>query len=196
MMRGLLLVALLVAAASAQQLMVKKSLVSSHNGLYTISVSYKKGVAAVTDVRIKDSLPEHLELVSGDLNTAGPNVWNVFFSFFSTRSAPSVQPAKEYYHNEYTVRVIDLEFSLDKRVHDLMLPAASVTFTKEDGSEGTVRTNTLPLPVKGPVIPEGHINQPLLVVLLTLGLPAGAAVVLLHLRRGHFGAVSKTKKQK
>ena len=75
-MRGLIcvLVALTV-SVSAQQLVAKKEFVSHANGLYTIRVSYRQGSeGVVSDVSIKDSLPDYLELASGNLNAKGPNV--------------------------------------------------------------------------------------------------------------------------
>ncbi len=82
-MRGLIVVALLVAlfGAACAQLIVKKETLDSRNGVYGIRVSYKKqGASSVTDVKIKDSLPETLELVSGKLSISGPAV-RCFFSF-------------------------------------------------------------------------------------------------------------------
>ncbi len=61
--------------ASSQSIVAKKEFVSERNGLYTVRVAYKKGSSGVaTDVKIKDSLPEYLELVSGQLAVSGPNV--------------------------------------------------------------------------------------------------------------------------
>jgi hypothetical protein len=72
--------------ASSQSIVAKKEFISERNGLYTIRVAYKKGSSGVaTDVKIKDALPEYLELVSGELAVSGPNVslpWLCFFVFF------------------------------------------------------------------------------------------------------------------
>jgi hypothetical protein len=71
----LLTLAVLCSIACSQSVVTKKEFVSEKNGLYTIRVSYKKGTgSAVSDVRIKDTLPEYLDLVSGQLVTTGPNV--------------------------------------------------------------------------------------------------------------------------
>lgn len=76
-MRGLVVVALLVAlfGAACAQLIVKKETLGSRNGVYGVRVSYKKqGASSVTDVKIKDTLPDSLELVSGKLSVSGPAV--------------------------------------------------------------------------------------------------------------------------
>jgi hypothetical protein len=72
---AVLLIAMTLLAVCQAQVVAKKELLGESNGLYTIRVGYKKtSGAAVSDVRIKDSLPEHLELVQGKLATNGPNV--------------------------------------------------------------------------------------------------------------------------
>jgi hypothetical protein len=73
------------------------------------------------------------------------------------------------------VRVVDYEFSLDNRTAEFTLPAATVSFAKEDSSEGTIKTNALALKVSGPVIPQGEIDQPLVIFALTLVMPLLAA---------------------
>ena len=71
--------------------------------------------------------------------------------------------------------MVDWEFSLANRTKDLMLPGASIQFTKEDGSDGTVKTGPLRLSVTGPVIFGGPIDQPILVFALTILVPLFAA---------------------
>ena len=71
----LAVLAVLAVTSVAQQVIAKKEFVSVSNGLYKIRVSYRKGSGGlVSDVRIRDSLPEHLELVNGRLDVEGPNV--------------------------------------------------------------------------------------------------------------------------
>lgn len=58
-----------------------------------------------------------------------------------------LQPGKDFHNIDYVVRVVDYEFSLQNRTAEFNLPAATISFNKEDGSEGTIRTNALTLKV-------------------------------------------------
>jgi hypothetical protein len=149
---------LVCSVACSQSVVARKEFVGERNGLYTVRVSYKKGSgSAVSDVRIKDTLPEYLDLVSGQLSTTGPNVkQRIFFFFFfffffflfvSDGVGSFFQPGKDFHNIDYVVRVVDYEFSLQNRTAEFNLPAATISFNKEDGSEGTIRTNALTLKV-------------------------------------------------
>ena len=70
---------------------------------------------------------------------------------------------------------MDYEFSLQNRTARFTLPGATVSFTKDDGSDGSVKTNSLPLKVSGPVIPGGSFDQPVIIFALTVVLPLLAA---------------------
>lgn len=96
-----------------------------------------------------------------------------FFFFFLLTHL--VQPTKEYFANIYSVRVVDYEFSLQNRTAEFQLAAATISFVKEDGSEGSTKSNPLTLTVKGPVIPQGEVDQPLVIFALTIVLPVLAA---------------------
>ena len=87
----------------------------------------------------------------------------------------SAQPSLEAYNNDYVVRVVDYEFSLQNRTAFFTLPGATVSFTKDDGSDGSVKSNALPLKVTGPVIPGGDFDQPIIIFALTIVLPVLAA---------------------
>lgn len=107
------------------------------------------------------------------------------------------QPTKEFYANEYVVRVVDYEFSLANRTAELVLPAASVTYVKEDGSEGSNKSGPLTLTVTGPVIPSGQFDLPLLILGLTIVLPivaAHAGIKFFHARAVSSGVSAKKKK--
>eukprot|EP00178_Gracilaria_changii_P004851 TRINITY_DN17879_c0_g1_i1.p1 TRINITY_DN17879_c0_g1~~TRINITY_DN17879_c0_g1_i1.p1 ORF type:complete len:175 (-),score=36.68 TRINITY_DN17879_c0_g1_i1:36-560(-) len=173
-MRFLALLLALAAVGSAQ-VFAKKEFVSERNGLYTIRVSYRKGTGSpVSDVRISDSLPEHLELAQGQLSANGPN------------------PTKEDYQHEYAVRVVDWEFSLANRTAEFTLPGATISFTKDDGSDGSVKSNALPLTVSGPVFPGGVIDQPVVIFALTLVMP----VLVAYFGINFFGQRAEASKKK
>lgn len=76
----------------------------------------------------------------------------------------------------------------------MTLPAATLTYVKEDGSEGMQRTMSVVLTVSGPTIPEGDIDQPLLVLALTVIFPVVAAFFAIKVlaQRGR-GAIKKRK---
>lgn len=117
------------------------------------------------------------------------------YSFFFPDMFFSSQPTKEFQSNDYSVRAVDLEFSLANRTHELTLPAATFTYSKEDGSEGLQRTASVVLTVSGPPIPEGDIDQPLIVLALTIVFPVVAAFFAINaLSQRSGGGASKKRK--
>lgn len=89
---------------------------------------------------------------------------------------------------------MDLEFSLANRTHELTLPAATLTYAKEDGTEGVQRTMSVPLVVTGPTIPEGDVDLPVVVFALVIVLPVLAAYFAISVlgQRGR-GQIKKRK---
>ena len=91
---------------------------------------------------------------------------------------------------------MDWEFSLANRTKDLMLPGASIQFVKDDGTDGTVKTNPLRLTVAGPVIVAGPIDSPMLVFALTILMPLLAAYYgIAFFHRPSAAAVVQKKKK-
>ena len=92
---------------------------------------------------------------------------------------------------------MDWEFSLANRTAQFTLPGATISFTKDDGSDGSVKSSPLRLQVSGPVIPGGPIDQPIVIFALTIVFPVAAAyfgIAFFHERARAEGGSAKKKR--
>jgi len=153
---------------------VSKTVTSSGaNGVFTVKVGYRVvGTAApgrVFGVRIVDSFPNTLELVSGELVVL--------------REDPT---SEEWTYNTYQVRAKGIEFTIEKRSVDIELPPAEITYSISSGNTVTNKTVfTQPTTLTAElVIPKGTFHLDPLIAFFTLVSPVLAAVFAIpHFRK-------------
>jgi len=170
----------LVLAQSAEHLLEVQKTVEpeSLNGVYTIKVSYRATPSAknISDITIIDSLPNSLELVSGQL----------------VRKVSS--PTSDWSHNSYQVKAIGVDLSLHKKSASIELPPAEISFTAGNSVNVlTVRTAPQTLTVTL-ALPEGYIHLSPLICFVTLILPVAVAVYAIPYFRTQALKKKKAKK--
>jgi hypothetical protein len=197
-MRGLALLLVAVLSVAVGQLSVTKQVLGSHNGLYTIRVSYKKfaGASLITDLKIRDSLPEKLELVSGKLHLS--NVVVSGYSLFliscgvCCSHALHCSPARSistmimlfglWMWSFRWLSVLRnshcrLLFSRSSRRMALKVTSCVCVVVQTTLMRGlllltgTTRTAAVAMVIRGPIIPEGDVDLPYLVLLMTIVFP-------------------------
>eukprot|EP01098_Paradermamoeba_levis_P002864 TRINITY_DN1360_c0_g1_i1.p1 TRINITY_DN1360_c0_g1~~TRINITY_DN1360_c0_g1_i1.p1 ORF type:complete len:176 (-),score=69.73 TRINITY_DN1360_c0_g1_i1:64-591(-) len=148
--------------AKSEFLEVTKTVTKNDDNTFTVQVGYRSlvGSGRITEVKIFDSLPVHLEVGSGKLVLKGSN------------------PTDEWTYNTYQVVPTGIDFTLDKRTKEFVLPATEITFTKDGNAVETVKTESLPITVELPV-PKGSIHLSPVVGFFTLVLPVVAAYFLI-----------------
>jgi len=154
------------------------------NGLYTVKVGYRVvghvAPGRVRGIKIIDSLPNTLDLVSGNL---------VLLAEEPTTS--------EWYYNIYQVKAREVEFTLQHRTLDVELPPAEIQFsTSGNNVNHTLHTTPLTLTLHL-VIPQGELNLWPVVGFFTLVFPLLAAVYAIpHYRNRDVKRIKQKMKQK
>eukprot|EP01089_Gocevia_fonbrunei_P020644 TRINITY_DN773_c0_g1_i1.p1 TRINITY_DN773_c0_g1~~TRINITY_DN773_c0_g1_i1.p1 ORF type:complete len:183 (+),score=47.51 TRINITY_DN773_c0_g1_i1:150-698(+) len=166
-----LLLVSIFAQSSNDVLQAEKTVTSGKNGIYTVKVGYRSTVEPTRafNVKIVDTLPPTLELVSGSLVVIAE------------------EPTQEWNYNTYTVRASNIHFTLDKRSVEVTLPASEILFTRDPSAasyEETLKTETVSL-TASLVVPEGNINYlTAAVAFFTLVLPVAAPILLIPYFQG------------
>ncbi|ELR13032.1 uncharacterized protein ACA1_097160 [Acanthamoeba castellanii str. Neff] len=172
----LCLASLALFANAANLLEVSKTVEAGpKTGVYTVTIGYKVigAPGRVANVNIADSLPEELDLVSGDLVVKAED--------------PSTE---EWYYHSYQVKNKNVHLTIAEPEAVVELPPAEVSYTTGGNAVSTVSTDAVPL-VIGVPFPKGTFNLTPVIAFFTLALPVLAAVYLIP-----YFSTSQLKKRK
>eukprot|EP01090_Pellita_catalonica_P008250 TRINITY_DN18977_c1_g1_i1.p1 TRINITY_DN18977_c1_g1~~TRINITY_DN18977_c1_g1_i1.p1 ORF type:complete len:189 (-),score=35.62 TRINITY_DN18977_c1_g1_i1:73-639(-) len=165
-------------AASNDVIEAQKVVVGDNGaGVYTIKVGYRAvGENRAFNIKIIDSLPKTLDLVSGKLVLKGE------------------EPSSEWTWNVYQVKARNIDFTLNQLSTDVELPPARVVFSRnnvENSAEETLETESQTVTVSL-VIPQGKVSLMPVIAFFVLVFPVVVAVYAIP----YYGSKATQKKKK